>query len=238
MESNVYLGLRSIFWQLARAKSDEQLRDVVARMWDMAVNLEDGSVSDAEQALRAAQEALAPGAGARRERRGDQAPHRPAARGARQVPAGAGRAAAQESAAAGPAARSQCAHAAPAGSQEHDRPAGADGALRRQGRRETAAAGAAVDARQPADGPSGPADGRRRRRRHDVGARRARRHDPQAAAAARPHLPAGPGHAARPPARSARSARPAGAARPAGRPERRWAICRATSRRCAISSRS
>src|SRR5216684_4994041 len=58
MESNVYLGLRAIFWQLARAKSDDQLRDVVARMWDMAVNLEDGSVSDAEQALRAAQEAL------------------------------------------------------------------------------------------------------------------------------------------------------------------------------------
>jgi uncharacterized protein (TIGR02302 family) len=58
METSVYLGLRSIFWQLARAKSDDQLRDVVARMWDMAVHLEDGSVSDAEQALRAAQEAL------------------------------------------------------------------------------------------------------------------------------------------------------------------------------------
>jgi uncharacterized protein (TIGR02302 family) len=58
MESNVYLGLRAIFWQLTRAKSDDQLRDVVARMWDMAVHLEDGSVSDAEQALRAAEEAL------------------------------------------------------------------------------------------------------------------------------------------------------------------------------------
>ncbi|MGD9769198.1 MAG: TIGR02302 family protein, partial [Pseudolabrys sp.] len=58
METNVYLGLRSIFWQLARAKSDDQLRDVVVRMWDMAVNLEDGNVSDAEQALRAAEEAL------------------------------------------------------------------------------------------------------------------------------------------------------------------------------------
>ena len=58
METNVYLGLRSIFWQLARAKTDDQLRDVVARMWDMAVHLEDGSVSDAEQALRAAEEAL------------------------------------------------------------------------------------------------------------------------------------------------------------------------------------
>src|SRR5262249_12971431 len=55
---NVYLGLRAIFWQLARAKSDDQLREVVARMWDMAVHLEDGSVSDAEQALRAAEEAL------------------------------------------------------------------------------------------------------------------------------------------------------------------------------------
>jgi uncharacterized protein (TIGR02302 family) len=58
MESNVYLGLRSIYWQLARAKSDDQLREVVSRMWDMAVHLEDGSVSDAEQALRAAEEAL------------------------------------------------------------------------------------------------------------------------------------------------------------------------------------
>src|SRR5271169_2236729 len=41
MESNVYLGLRSIYWQLARAKSDDQLREVVSRIWDMAVHLED-----------------------------------------------------------------------------------------------------------------------------------------------------------------------------------------------------
>jgi uncharacterized protein (TIGR02302 family) len=58
IESKVYLGLRSIFYQLARAKSDDQLRDVVGRMWDMAVTLEDGNMSDAEQALRNAQEAL------------------------------------------------------------------------------------------------------------------------------------------------------------------------------------
>jgi len=58
LETNVYLGMRSIFWQLARAKTDDQLREVVGRMWDMAVHLEDGSVSDAEQALRAAEEAL------------------------------------------------------------------------------------------------------------------------------------------------------------------------------------
>ena len=58
MDAKVYLGLRSIFWQLAHAKTDDQLREVVGRMWDMAVHLEDGSVSDAEQALRAAEEAL------------------------------------------------------------------------------------------------------------------------------------------------------------------------------------
>jgi uncharacterized protein (TIGR02302 family) len=58
MESKVYLGLRSIFWQLAHAKTDDSLREVVARLWDMAVNLEDGSVSDAQQALRNAEDAL------------------------------------------------------------------------------------------------------------------------------------------------------------------------------------
>ena len=58
IESNVYLGLHAIFAQLVRAKSDDQLRDVVTRMWDMAVQLEDGNVSDTEAALRAAQEAL------------------------------------------------------------------------------------------------------------------------------------------------------------------------------------
>lgn len=58
IEAGVYLGLRSIYWQLTRAKSDDSLRDVVARLWDMAVRIEDGNISDAEAALRAAQEAL------------------------------------------------------------------------------------------------------------------------------------------------------------------------------------
>ena len=53
-----YLGLRSIFFELTRAKSDDQLRDVVGRLWSMAVTIEDGMLSDAEAALRAAQEAL------------------------------------------------------------------------------------------------------------------------------------------------------------------------------------
>jgi uncharacterized protein (TIGR02302 family) len=57
-ELGVYLGLRSIYFDLARAKSDDQLREVVARLWDMATHIEDGNVSQAEQALRQAQEAL------------------------------------------------------------------------------------------------------------------------------------------------------------------------------------
>jgi uncharacterized protein (TIGR02302 family) len=57
-EVSHYLGLRSIYWQLTHAKTDDQLRDVVARLWGMAVTIEDGQLSDAEAALRAAQEAL------------------------------------------------------------------------------------------------------------------------------------------------------------------------------------
>ena len=59
-EANIYLGLRSIYWQLDRTKDkdDDGLREVVARLWSMAVTIEDGNVSEAEQALRAAQDAL------------------------------------------------------------------------------------------------------------------------------------------------------------------------------------
>lgn len=57
-EAGIYLGLRSIYYQLKGAKSDDDLREVVARLWDMALQIEDGNVSQAEQALRQAQEAL------------------------------------------------------------------------------------------------------------------------------------------------------------------------------------
>jgi len=57
-EAGVYLGLRSIFWSLVRAKSDDDLRDVVTRLWQMAVGLEDGNVSGAQDALRNAENAL------------------------------------------------------------------------------------------------------------------------------------------------------------------------------------
>ena len=57
-EAGVYLGLRSIFFDLRNAKSDDSLRDVVARLWQMALQIEDGNVSQAEQQLRQAQDAL------------------------------------------------------------------------------------------------------------------------------------------------------------------------------------
>jgi len=57
-EAGVYLGLRTIFWSLVRAKSDDDLRDVVARLWQMAVGIEDGNVADAQDALRNAENAL------------------------------------------------------------------------------------------------------------------------------------------------------------------------------------
>ena len=57
-EKNIYLGLRSIYWQLERARDDDGLRDVVARLWQMAVQIEDGNISETEKSLRAAQDAL------------------------------------------------------------------------------------------------------------------------------------------------------------------------------------
>jgi len=57
-EAGIYLGLRSVYWSLARAKSDDDLRDVVKRLWQMAVGIEDGDISNAEEALRNAENAL------------------------------------------------------------------------------------------------------------------------------------------------------------------------------------
>ena len=56
--AGVYLGLRSIYWKLGLAKTDDELREVVDRLWDMAVTIEDGNLSDVEKALRAAEDAL------------------------------------------------------------------------------------------------------------------------------------------------------------------------------------
>ena len=133
-ETDVYLGLRSIYWQLAHAKTDDDLRDVVARLWDMAVHLEDGNVSDAEQALRQAQDALrqALERGATDEeikkliddlRAALDKFMQALAEQMRKNPQQLARPLDQNT------------RSSAAGSEEHDRPDGADGALRRQGRR-------------------------------------------------------------------------------------------------------
>jgi len=53
-----YMGLRSAYWRLANAKSDDDLRGVVEYLWEIAIRIEDGDMSDVEKRLRDAQQAL------------------------------------------------------------------------------------------------------------------------------------------------------------------------------------
>ena len=53
-----YLGLNTISNRLAAAKNDDDLRDVADFIWQMALQLEEGDLSQAERDLRAAQQAL------------------------------------------------------------------------------------------------------------------------------------------------------------------------------------
>ncbi|WOH82592.1 TIGR02302 family protein [Bradyrhizobium sp. BEA-2-5] len=57
-EPGYYLGLHTVSRQLEAARTDDQLREVVASLWSLAVTIEDGKISDVEKALRAAQDAL------------------------------------------------------------------------------------------------------------------------------------------------------------------------------------
>jgi len=57
-EAAVYLGLRTAFTRLRLAKNDDDLRAVVDYLWEVAVLIEDGTISDAERELRAAEDAL------------------------------------------------------------------------------------------------------------------------------------------------------------------------------------
>lgn len=53
-----YMGLRSAYWRLVNARNDEDLRGVVDYLWEIAVRIEDGDLSDVEKRLRDAQQAL------------------------------------------------------------------------------------------------------------------------------------------------------------------------------------
>jgi uncharacterized protein (TIGR02302 family) len=57
-EPGQYLGLYSVTRQLEAARTDDELREVVASLWALAVTIEDGNITDVDKALRAAQDAL------------------------------------------------------------------------------------------------------------------------------------------------------------------------------------
>jgi uncharacterized protein (TIGR02302 family) len=54
----IFLGLRTATERLRRARSDADLVDVADLLWEMALKIEDGDLSDAEKQLRQAQDRL------------------------------------------------------------------------------------------------------------------------------------------------------------------------------------
>jgi uncharacterized protein (TIGR02302 family) len=57
-DSGVYLGLRTAFMRLKLAKTDADLVSLIAYLWDVAIQIEDGDMSDVDRELRAAEDAL------------------------------------------------------------------------------------------------------------------------------------------------------------------------------------
>lgn len=57
-ESNIYLGLRTASTRLKISRTDDDLRGVIDYLWEVAVLIEDGTMSDVERDLRAAENAL------------------------------------------------------------------------------------------------------------------------------------------------------------------------------------
>jgi uncharacterized protein (TIGR02302 family) len=56
--AGVYLGLHSALYRLKRARTDPELLAVADYLWEMALRIEDGDLSDTERDLRAAQQQL------------------------------------------------------------------------------------------------------------------------------------------------------------------------------------
>jgi len=57
--ASIYLGLRTVYHSLRRDETREGLKSVTDGLWDLALRIENGDLSDAEKALREAQEKLA-----------------------------------------------------------------------------------------------------------------------------------------------------------------------------------
>jgi uncharacterized protein (TIGR02302 family) len=58
LESTLYLGLRTAYYRTLRARTDAQLVEVIDYLWEMAVRIEDGDVSEAQRAVQEAAERL------------------------------------------------------------------------------------------------------------------------------------------------------------------------------------
>jgi len=56
--ARVYLGMDYAFRQVVAAQTDDELKELLPLLWDLALTIEDGDLSMAERALREAQEAL------------------------------------------------------------------------------------------------------------------------------------------------------------------------------------
>lgn len=57
-QPSIFLGLRTASRRLKAARTDENLIEVADLLWEMALKIEDGDLSDAEKSLRAAQDRL------------------------------------------------------------------------------------------------------------------------------------------------------------------------------------
>ena len=57
-DRSVYLGLRSAHWRLTHDATRAAARSVMEQLWHIALRIEDGTLSEAERALREAQEKL------------------------------------------------------------------------------------------------------------------------------------------------------------------------------------
>jgi uncharacterized protein (TIGR02302 family) len=55
---SVYLSLRSVYWRITYSPSEASMRSAVDQLWQIALLIEDGNLSDAERALKEAQDRL------------------------------------------------------------------------------------------------------------------------------------------------------------------------------------
>ena len=241
-EMGTYLGLRSLYWNLAQAKTDDDLRDVVQAMWTFANTLEEGIVSDAEARLRNAQEALRQAL----ERGASDEEIKKLTDELRAALNQFLQALAEEMRKNPQMARPLDQNTRQLRSQDLQSMIDRMEQLARSGAKDAAKQlldqlQQMLENLQMARPGQMDQDGRRR---HDVDARRARRHDPQAAAVARQDLPRGPGSAPQPAGPASRANADSAASRANKGSRARKATrtpsttCRRTSRRCASSSRS